>query len=193
MANTCFTNYVVEGPAWALVDLYQKMKYLECTPFIASSKHAWGPTWLGALVLILNGKINGPEGVYCRGMWCNLAYDGTILTFDTETAWMEMEEFRHFLERHYVDLKIYYRSEEEGNNYYVTNDSDGKYFPDRFIVDIEADDYHEFQTEKEALSFIENLIGRKLAPTESPNEALEDWGEINNTYAAYKEFSVIDN
>ena len=114
MANICTTNYVIEGKKEELDALYQKMKELQSQ-------------YLGQLVKAL-GK--NPEEMECRGEWTELVCEGDTLRMTFETAWTPCYEVTNLLKSVYPSLRIFYKAEEPGNEVYLKNDADGKYFPE---------------------------------------------------------------
>ena len=114
MANICTTNYVIEGKKEELDALYQKMKELK------------GQN-LGQLVKALDKK---PEEVECRGECTELVREGDTLLMTFETAWTPCYEVTNLLKAVYPSLRIFYKSEEPGNEVYLKNDAEGKYFPE---------------------------------------------------------------
>ena len=127
MANSCFTDYIVDGSKEELLNLYEEMTRISSMekPLVSNS---WGVNFLGCLVTSLGGNI---EDIYCRGLFIDLMNeidsDG-IISFTTVTAWVEMAEMRHFLESQYPRLNFFYLSEESGCDYYDCNDIEGKYW-----------------------------------------------------------------
>lgn len=189
MANTCFTDYTVVGSEDELKDLYDKMRGLEQLEK-SLVENGWGKTWMGNLVTLFRGKVDGEDGIYCRGFWSNLDFDGSTLSFNTESAWSEMGDWRHFVESQYKTIKFWYMTEEEGEGYFLTNDKEGRYYPYRYVVDIEDGTYQEYSTEEEARAYIEERMGRKLESSEDPSEALSDWGDDHGLFAAYRIFEI---
>ena len=114
MANICTTNYVIEGKREELDALYQKMKELK------------GQN-LGQLVKALGKK---PEEVECRGECTELVREGDTLLMTFETAWTPCYEVTNLLKAVYPSIRIFYKSEEPGNEVYQKNDAEGKYFPE---------------------------------------------------------------
>ena len=111
MANICTTNYVIEGKREELDALYQKMKELQGQD-------------LGLLVKAL-GK--NPDEMECRGEWTELVREDETLRMIFETAFYEVT---NLLKSVYPSLRIFYKAEEPGNEVYLKNDADGKYFPE---------------------------------------------------------------
>ena len=114
MANICTTNYVIEGKREELDALYQKMKELQGQD-------------LGLLVKAL-GK--NPDEMECRGEWTELVREDETLRMIFETAWTPCYEVTNLLKSVYPSLRILYKAEEPGNEVYLKNDADGKYFPE---------------------------------------------------------------
>ncbi|MBQ2195863.1 MAG: hypothetical protein II407_02890 [Prevotella sp.] len=114
MANICTTNYVIEGKREELDALYQKMKELQGQD-------------LGLLVKAL-GK--NPDEMECRGEWTELVREDETLRMIFETAWTPCYEVTNLLKSVYPSLRIFYKAEEPGNEVYLKNDADGKYFPE---------------------------------------------------------------
>ena len=114
MANICTTNYVIEGKREELDALYQKMKELQGQD-------------LGLLVKAL-GK--NPDEMECRGEWSELVREDETLRMIFETAWTPCYEVTNLLKSVYPSLRIFYKAEEPGNEVYLKNDADGKYFPE---------------------------------------------------------------
>lgn len=114
MANICTTNYVIEGKREELDALYQKMKELQGQD-------------LGLLVKAL-GK--NPDEMECRGEWTELVREDETLRMIFETAWTPCYEVTNLLKSVYPSLRIFYKAEEPGNEVYLKNDAEGKYFPE---------------------------------------------------------------
>jgi hypothetical protein len=105
---------VIEGKREELDALYQKMKELQGQD-------------LGLLVKAL-GK--NPDEMECRGEWTELVREDETLRMIFETAWTPCYEVTNLLKSVYPSLRIFYKAEEPGNEVYLKNDADGKYFPE---------------------------------------------------------------
>ena len=114
MANSCTTNYVIEGKREELDALYQKMKELQGQD-------------LGLLVKAL-GK--NPDEMECRGEWTELVREDETLRMIFETAWTPCYEVTQLMKAVYPSLRILYKAEEPGCEVYLKNDAEGKYFPE---------------------------------------------------------------
>lgn len=146
MPNWCFSSYVIEGRKKELQSLHSKMKRLEKRKK-SLVENGFGKTWLGNLVTRLGGDW---QEVYCRGSWSDLDWNGAILRFNTETAWGPMTEVFNFIKSIYPSLEIYYMAEEKGNGVFITNDTEGRFFSDRYYLDSDGPvDDHYFETIEE--------------------------------------------
>lgn len=132
MPNRCSTAYVIEGDAQDIKKLYELMKNLQ-EQKEPSVENGFGTSWLGYLVDAL-GK--DWEKVSCRGDWAKLEMENETLRFTTETAWAPCNETLDLVCEKFPSLCYYYQTEEPGMGIYETNDSEGKYFTDKYIVDL---------------------------------------------------------
>ena len=171
MPNWCYCSYRIVGKAEEVQDLYSKLQQLENMqePLV---ENGFGNLWLGCLVTILGGDWNE---IYCRGKIIDFSLDDGILSIETETAWSEMQEVRHFIEKVYPALKIYYYEEESGCEIYQTNDRHGHYFSSRYIFDDQEGEGMEYFDKPETLlAFASKAIGMKLKTIEELEEAVGD-------------------
>ena len=159
MSNLSTTEYYVIGSRKEVSDLNKKMEKLENRKK-SLVKNGFGNTWLGNLVKYLGGDW---EKVYCRGEWVSREYnkENNTLTFTTETAWREMNEWRKFIESCYKTIRILFVTEEPGMGIYQTNDLEGVFFKAKYILDY-GEDMEYFETIDQAVLFIENLIDVKI-------------------------------
>ena len=172
MANTCFTAYVIDGKRKEVQSLFSKMNYLEKRkkPLEDSS---FGNTWLGNLVIKLGGNW---RKVYCRGAWSDLDWNGSILRFNTETAWGPMNEVFKLIKSIYPSLEIYYQAEEDGNGVFITNDTDGHYFKDRFRIEYDCQ-FEYFTTVEGACTYVSGIVGKEVKTKEEMQLCIEDWND----------------
>ena len=81
-------------------------------------------------------------------------------SMDTETAWApHMEVFRKVLQERYGNqILMVYMAEECGCGVYINSDTEGKYFPERYMVDCcHAGEFHKeyFDTYEDAVEWIQ--------------------------------------
>ena len=160
MPNWASTAYVFKAKDQEQAkDLYDKIDSLSkmTEPLVPNG---FGKLWMGCLVNLLGGDW---DKVYCRGEIIDYNLNGDLLSITCETAWGEMEEFRHFIEEKYPESKIFYQVEECGCEVYATNDTNGDYFSDRYCLD-SYDGLEYFGTIEEAARYIGERIGKELKP-----------------------------
>ena len=159
MPNWCSTSYRIVGKKEEVNDLLAKIKQLDemDKPLV---ENGFGNLWLGCLVTILGGDWNK---IYCRGYISDFSLDDGILSIETETAWAEMEEVRHYIEEIYPELDIFYYSEEGGCEIYQTNDCGKQFFSFRFILDdFEGDGPQYYDNTESLLEDASEIFGKKL-------------------------------
>lgn len=185
MPNWCNTSLVFEGDRQEIKTLCQTMKRLERrkTPLVEND---FGSNWLGCLVEALGGQW---KETYCRGTWFSLKCHRNNLRMETETAWGPCIETYDFICKVFPSLTYYYRSEEPMMAEYMTNDSDGRYFKERYIADVNVPD-GEFMVEyfnrmEEALQWIAEISKCDIR-SEADVEALnEQWHTGDNEGYCY--------
>lgn len=196
MSNTCFTTYkVVSENKKDVTKLFKTIKRLDGrkTPLV---KNGWydPKLWLGCLVKALGGD---PNKVYCRGTITFYELEDDVLTLNTETAWAEMAETRHFIESCFPGMKIYYIEEESGCEIFNTNDSEGIYFKDRYYLDgFEESEY--FETLEEAAKYVKEIVGHDVEATfkaikDALNDYMEEHEDDDDCYYYFHEFSIVDD
>lgn len=197
MSNTCFTTYkMVSENKKDVTKLYKTIQRLEKrkTPLV---KNGWydPKLWLGCLVKALGGD---PNKVYCRGTITFYEMEDDVLTLNTETAWAEMSETRHFIESCFPGMKIYYIEEESGCEIFNTNDSEGIYFKDRYYLD-GFDDSEYFETLEEAAKYVKDIVGHDVeADFDVIDKALNAYMEEHeeddpDCYYSFHEFKEVND
>ena len=129
MPNWAYTQYKIKGSESEVAALYKTIQDL-ADKEESLLPNGFGKLWLGNLVSILGGDWHD---IYCRGQILDYAYENGILSINTETAWGEMSETRHFLQTVYPSLEIYFITEEPGMCIFQTNSSD--VFPEKWLLD----------------------------------------------------------
>ena len=189
MPNWCFTSYCIEGSKTEITDLYQKLQSLSERK---ESLHpnGFGLEWLGNIVLLLGGDF---EQIKCRGSFhsLSLSEDG-VLRFDTATAWGEMNEVWEFVKKSYPSIQYYWLAEEGGNCYYATNDKDGKYFPERVIIDQTYSGTEYYATDQAALDDIVNIIGKPVSDWEQAELLIKEYNTLNEDTIGIYRISVVE-
>jgi len=172
MANWCYTSYVIDGKRKEVQSLFSKMNNLEKRrkPLEGSD---FGNTWLGNLVIKLGADWHE---VYCRGAWSELDWNGSILRFNTETANGPMNEVFKLIKSIYPSLEIYYQAEEDGWGLFITNDSEGRYFKDRFRIEYDCQ-FEYFTTLEGACTYISGIVGKEVKTREELEKSIENWND----------------
>ena len=190
MPNWCFTNYVIEGDKEEIADLMQKLESLEQRD-IPLVENGFGKNWLGCVIVLFAGDWNDFD---CRGNFMELERLGdTTLRFDTETAWSEMSDVWKFVCGKYKSLKYCFLAEEPGCCYYATNDTDRKYFPDRFFVEQGDMERQCHESEQSLFRDISERTGveiKSLKKLQKVIDAYNDTHEDNEIYVY--EFSMVE-
>ena len=195
MPNWCFSSYVLEGNEQEIKKLNKTLDKLMSRKQPAV-KSDFGNNWLGCLVNALGGDWHK---IYCRGTWDDKNLTGNILRLTTETAWGPMNEVFDFICEKFPSIRYYYASEEPMMGEFFTNDKEGKYFPDRFQIELctPKDNYDNeyFLTLGDALRWLtENYSPDSPLRSEEDVEALCDkWQEENeDAYISLHTYRVVD-
>lgn len=190
MPNWCFTLYAVEGSKEKIDDLHNKIESLSKRDE-PQAPSFFGKMWLRNLIELLGGN---PTKICCRGKICEWErVSDTLLTYQTMTAWGELNAVREFIQQKYPTLKIYYQAEESGCEYYKTNDSEGKYFPERYVVN-QSDGCEQFifteGEEQEFFNDITTLTGETVTTIEEAKNAVHEYNANHEDWIDLKIFSV---
>jgi hypothetical protein len=170
MPNWCLTNYVVEGDMKELKSLHKKLLSLG-----NSSETQHDNLWLEKVVELFGGDI---KTIRCRGWITDLPQLDAILSFETETAWCEMNEVWDLVMSRYKTLRYYYAAEEPGCIYYCTNDSNFKYFH-RYLIDDCKDERKYCNTQEQLLLYVSESIGITLTSLKMMELEIDRYNEDN--------------
>lgn len=174
MANWASTSYRIEGSksdlerVFGVIDDFIKGR-------VASTREDATADWEGNIVKALGAMDEEIDNNYLRGFIQDYELDGDTIRIEAEEAW-GATDFRHVLGKLMPNLTIYYIVEEAGYDVFATNDTDGKYYPERYLVDayVKDVDYYEFfETEKQMKSFVSSLLEKK----DFTEEDIEAWNE----------------
>lgn len=193
MPNWCSTAYVVEGDAKEIKSLYDLMQNLQNMEK-PSKPNGFGTSWLGCLVDALGEDW---ENVSCRGSWNGLELVGDVLKFNTETAWAPCDDTLELVLKKFPSLRYYYRTEEPGMVIYETNDCEGLYFPERYVLTAltpEKEYYNKYFEElKDVFKWMEEKFNQPITSIEDIDRLLAKWKEqYNGSFCSLNEFKVIN-
>ena len=137
MANWSSTDYVITGPEQYIRRIHKAIQDVESGAFIGNPKASkmWEGNVLLALGIPASSDIEGVYFPHLRGFIQYSELNGNeTLIFYAEEAWTRTC-FAEMLRLYMPDIRVYWKSEEPGCGYYVTNDSQGNYFNERVYID----------------------------------------------------------
>ena len=193
MPNWCSTAYVIEGDAQEIKSLYELMKDLQDrkTPAV---KNGFGTSWLGCLRGCLGqglgqGELSGRLGKPRNGGRNPPLYDGA--------AWGPCNETFDLVCEKFPSLRYYYQTEEPGMGFYETNDSEGKYFTDKYIVDLctaKGKYFCEYFADRESLfAWLGEVAGKTVRSEQDAKALFEEWAQENpDSCCSINEYVVVD-
>lgn len=177
MANTCSTGIAIEGAKETLEKIFSVLKKAE-----KGEIDCWGGSILRAF-----GKEDVSETGFYGGFASLEDIEETkeegifVLRLGWEDKWTR-GEFIENLQELFPEVEIYWIAEEFGCGYWETNDTNGKYFSDRFAV-VSDEDWEYFETEDDMLNYLkENFDIDSRDEIENYNENNED----GNTVTVYE-------
>ena len=193
MPNWCSTAYAIEGDAKEVKSLYDLMNELQKQKE-PSVPNGSGTAWLGCLVDALGENW---KNVFCRGSWYDLEFDGRVLTFNTATAWSPCNEMFDMVCKKYPTLSYFYRSEEPGMALYFTNDKEGRYFQDRFVVELcthEEEYYTEYFPDLQSMyEWLEDIRDMQVQSMQDVDAIVKQWQkEYADAYCHIHEYKIPD-
>lgn len=162
MPNWCYTDYKIEGEKDTLDKIYKAIEN-------PSIKEGSSKDWEGNVLSTLGIDF---KNCFIRGFIedSDLEYD--VLSIYTTEAWYRTD-FARLLEDKFPDINIYWKAEEPGMAIYETNDSEGKYFTERYYIEIYKDnDYitEYFDDKEDAYNWIKEITGYKTDEEIESNE-----------------------
>lgn len=193
MSNPAFTSVYLEGERRELRSLYEKMKRLQDRkkPLVENGFY-YPQRWLGNLVTRLGGDYHD---VYCRGTWSDLKLSKDYLYFFTETVSQPPFRLLKLIENVYPSLSFYFEAEGDDWDCLLTNDTEGKYYPYRYLIDSDMG-YEYFVELEEVCQFLTPRITIVGQSEDQLYEAINEWEENNNDpilYIIIKKVEVLNN
>ena len=192
MANWASTSYRIEGSESDLKKVYDVIDNFvtgKSKPVLEDASKEWE----GNIVKALGASDEQLKESYLRGFIEEYELDGDVIRINAEEAW-GATDFRHILGKLMPELIIYYIVEEAGCDVFATNDIDGKYFPEQYLVDAyvkDADYYEYFETKGQMKDFVSSLIGKE----DFTGEDIEAWNEEHeddDSYIYVHEFQYVE-
>jgi len=192
MANWASTSYRIEGSERDLKKVYDVIDNFvtgKSKPVLEDASKEWE----GNIVKALGASDEQLKESYLRGFIEEYELDGDVIRINAEEAW-GATDFRHILGNLMPELTIYYIVEEAGCDVFATNDIDGKYFPEQYLVDAyvkDADFYESSETKEQMKDFVSSLIGKE----DFTDEDIEAWNEEHeddDSYIYIHEFQYVE-
>lgn len=191
MPNWCDTIYKCVGEkkeVKALYDILEGLKQSENSLI----RNDFGNLWLGNLVHKLGGNW---EECRCRGeiVDFNISEDDSLI-ISQYTAWCEQEGARQLIEKNFPSIKVYFQEIEPGCGVFYSNDSTGEYFPEKYFIEDDYDQYCPTSIE-EAASIVSEIVGKTISPKEGEIEkAVKEYQEQNeDNHLYFSKFEVLEN
>lgn len=196
MPNWCTTDYAFSGSADNAKGFYNDIKRVINTDrsYVWDGKTFKGDaSWLGYIKEELLPELKEEE-IPCRG---SIEYldeldiidnNEATVKFTTETAWCACYELMEKLAEKY-ELLLYYYTEEPGCCIYETNDEEGIFFSQRYLIDSEkfgSDYYDDFDGVAKTL---EEITGCKISCIEDAKPILEKYNE--DSFLTINEITVV--
>lgn len=191
MANWASTSYCIEGSKSDLARVFNTIYgFMENKqkPVIESASN----NWEGNIVKALGATEEHMSKYYLRGFIQWYEMDDNTVSIEAEEAW-GATDFRHVLAQLMPELTIYYIVEEPGCEVYATNDSEGKYFTDRFYVNACINGNFEsdyFTTKESAMNYAASLLGKEKVTIDEVREWTDK--QEGDDFLYIHEFSIED-
>lgn len=157
------------------------------------AKSDFGRLWLGCFVKQLAGDENK---LCCRGEITDYDYetldDDYVVKIHQETAWGEQTDVRELIEKTFPSVKVLYIVEEPGCEVFLTNDEEGRFFPERFALD-GSEDHEYFETLEQVVKYLKEHYNIVADSAEEINNALDKYNEEHeddDEYLYFHQFEV---
>lgn len=173
MANWCSSLYIFEGDTTEIKDIFDKLSSLQVRE-TSLMENGFGKNWLGNIVALLGGN---PDEVACRGTYESVEISNDTLVLYTDTAWDEMRPTWDFVCQQYKTLRYYFRAEEPGGEYFVTNDRERKYFPDRYLLEQNEQEPMYFETEAALFAEVEKRTDTSIRNWDAMQAVIDEYNE----------------
>lgn len=154
----------------------------------------FGKLWLGCFVKQLGGD---ECKIRCRGEIMDYSIetigDEHIVKIHQETAWVEQEEVRFLIRRTFPSMEVLFIEEEPGCEVFCTNDSAGRFFPERYLLD-GNEVYEYFETIDQVVAWLKKNKDIDVADTDKIDKLLDAYNEEHeddDEYLYFHEFKVI--
>lgn len=187
MANWAYVNYVIKDSQENLKKVYDA---------ISTATSEGGDNWEGNVLILLGMSKEDVDKYSLRGSINYLdevdfnADNVGSFSFSAEEAW-STTELSDALCNLFPEMEVFWYCEEPGMEVYETNDSEGEYFPARYIVEEMRDgwpeDYYYPESEQELFRILSEVTGEEVTDWKS----LEKFNENEDNYFNVHEVVVV--
>lgn len=179
MSKWCYANYVFEGSKEDISALHNILLAVKNSDE-SLVPNGYGKMWIGNVAHLLEGDL---ETMSLRGDFDNIELNTpTMLSFTTETAWGEENDVWNAACSRFRSLKYFWMAEESGSGYFATNDKDGTYYSDRYIVE---------QT-NHSPEYYETLVGVFMDLSERLEQEISDWDKMRELIGTFNQANEDD-
>ena len=184
MSNWCITDYSFNGQKEEVESFHARLEeILTKSPVMEND---FGSSWLGNIVADYGFDWSAGN---CRG---SVEYIGPIEDNDdiysfiltTETAWEPMPKmWDEILKKEYPSITYVLFAIEEGTDLYVNTDIQGKYFPNRYLLNIllpekvlgkKFDEYDQYPHKETLLLDLFRITGKRFNDTDEAEDYLRN-------------------
>lgn len=135
-----------------------------------------------------------PEQTFCAGYIENdtIIRDGDRIDFITCTKWQPPYQVIYALCQRYDSLKYYFMAQLDT---YITNDAEGRFYPDRVYVELSQGDTiveDGFKTIGEALAWINESTGQHFVSEEEATQYFDSDGVDDDSYCIFHHIKIVD-
>lgn len=186
MPNWCSSSYVSIGNQQNVENLFNEFKKVleaDRNEFV-DEKYSFlpNPSWLGYLVSDLLGIDPESEEVKCRGTITSVDDEVVIdkegqahFSFSTETAWADCRKLFYLIAEKF-DVEILFFTEELGSEILETNDEEGRFFSERYLLDEFDSDMTYYDTFEQLSDAIQELSDVRPTCYDEIDDILDDHG-----------------
>lgn len=178
MANWYTAEYTFTGDRNSLVKLHE---------FLKETERQYADEDGTRFCYLLTELGVEQEEIMSRGYWTRLSFNGDTLTFETWTANQLVHQIMYMLTQRYPGTEYFYFTDA---CHYQTNDKEGRYYPQRFVMDFDGVYY--FNDETSLLNRITELTGQPFDSIDAAKNYLNSNPDYEDSYFGIYEVGVID-
>ena len=189
MANTCFNIIKIEGNKETLSTLKTTIDNLIDNLTVRNTEK-YLDAGIDDLLSVIGYTPEELEDI-SRREWFTGGHPelkDDILTIRTESAWRFQGEAWELVKKKYPDVNIHYQAEELGCEIFETNDTEGRLFKDKYLLDWYDErkgdgEMEYFETEEDLTDYVRKNIAPDVRDREGVDKALEEINEEDDSFA----------